>query len=79
MALLTLPLAPDAPPLDDAVRDKHFERKHGPRRVLRPGVSAGEIEVVLADDAIERLPSRVQRPALVVMDLNTKTRRATGC
>ena len=35
-------------------------------------MSAGEIEVVLADDAIERLPSRVQRPALVVMDLNTQ-------
>jgi L-ribulose-5-phosphate 4-epimerase len=31
MALLTLTLAPDVPPLDDPVRDKHFERKHGPR------------------------------------------------
>jgi L-ribulose-5-phosphate 4-epimerase len=30
MALLTLQLDPDAPPLADAVRDKHFERKHGP-------------------------------------------------
>ena len=30
MALLTLELDPDAPPLADAVRDKHFERKHGP-------------------------------------------------
>jgi L-ribulose-5-phosphate 4-epimerase len=31
MALLTLTLAPDAPSLDEPVRDKHFERKHGPR------------------------------------------------
>ena len=30
MALLTLALDPAAPPLDDAVRDKHFQRKHGP-------------------------------------------------
>jgi L-ribulose-5-phosphate 4-epimerase len=30
MALLTTLLEPDAPPLDAAVRDKHFERKHGP-------------------------------------------------
>ena len=30
IALLTLQLDPDAPPLADAVRDKHFERKHGP-------------------------------------------------
>lgn len=30
IALLTLQLDPDAPPLDDPVRDKHFERKHGP-------------------------------------------------
>lgn len=30
------------------------------------------MEVVLADDAIERLSSRVQRRALIVMDLNTK-------
>jgi L-ribulose-5-phosphate 4-epimerase len=30
MALLTLELDPHAPPLADAVRDKHFERKHGP-------------------------------------------------
>jgi L-ribulose-5-phosphate 4-epimerase len=30
IALLTLELDPDAPPLADAVREKHFERKHGP-------------------------------------------------
>jgi L-ribulose-5-phosphate 4-epimerase len=30
IALLTLQLDPGAPPLADAVRDKHFERKHGP-------------------------------------------------
>jgi len=30
MALLTTLLAPDGPPLADAVRRKHFERKHGP-------------------------------------------------
>jgi L-ribulose-5-phosphate 4-epimerase len=30
MATLTTLLAPDAPPLQPAVRDKHFERKHGP-------------------------------------------------
>jgi L-ribulose-5-phosphate 4-epimerase len=30
MALLTLELDPLAPPLAEAVRDKHFERKHGP-------------------------------------------------
>jgi L-ribulose-5-phosphate 4-epimerase len=30
MALLTSLLAPDAPPLADALRRKHFERKHGP-------------------------------------------------
>jgi L-ribulose-5-phosphate 4-epimerase len=31
MALLTVVLDPDAAPLADAVRDKHFQRKHGPR------------------------------------------------
>jgi L-ribulose-5-phosphate 4-epimerase len=30
LALLTTLLAPDAPPLAEAVRRKHFERKHGP-------------------------------------------------
>ncbi len=30
MALATTLLAPDAPPLADALRRKHFERKHGP-------------------------------------------------
>ena len=30
MALLTSLLVPAAPALDEAVRDKHFERKHGP-------------------------------------------------
>jgi len=30
MALLTTLLAPDAGPLADAIRRKHFERKHGP-------------------------------------------------
>jgi L-ribulose-5-phosphate 4-epimerase len=30
LALLTTTLEPQAPPLDAAVRDKHFERKHGP-------------------------------------------------
>ena len=30
MALLTTLLAPDGPALADAVRRKHFERKHGP-------------------------------------------------
>ena len=31
MALLTTMLAPNAPPLQAALRDKHHERKHGPR------------------------------------------------
>jgi L-ribulose-5-phosphate 4-epimerase len=31
MAWLTTVLAPGAPSLDPAVRDKHFQRKHGPR------------------------------------------------
>ena len=31
MALLTKVLEPDAPPLQEALRDKHRERKHGPR------------------------------------------------
>ena len=30
IALLTLTLDPDTPPLSDPVRNKHFERKHGP-------------------------------------------------
>jgi L-ribulose-5-phosphate 4-epimerase len=30
MTLLTTVLAPDAAPLQEAVRNKHFERKHGP-------------------------------------------------
>jgi L-ribulose-5-phosphate 4-epimerase len=30
MALFTRLLDPDTPPLDAAVRDKHFQRKHGP-------------------------------------------------
>ncbi|MDE3134331.1 MAG: class II aldolase/adducin family protein, partial [Acidobacteriota bacterium] len=30
MAFLTATLDPSAPPLDAVVRDKHFERKHGP-------------------------------------------------
>jgi L-ribulose-5-phosphate 4-epimerase len=30
LALLTTLLAPDTPPLADALRRKHFERKHGP-------------------------------------------------
>jgi len=30
LALLTTLLAPDAPPLAEAIRHKHFERKHGP-------------------------------------------------
>jgi L-ribulose-5-phosphate 4-epimerase len=30
LALLTTVLAPDGPPLADAIRRKHFERKHGP-------------------------------------------------
>jgi L-ribulose-5-phosphate 4-epimerase len=30
MATLTTLVAPDAPPLQAAVREKHFERKHGP-------------------------------------------------
>lgn len=30
MAFLTAMLEPSAPPLDAVVRDKHFERKHGP-------------------------------------------------
>lgn len=30
MAFLTATLAPSAPPLDAAVRNKHYERKHGP-------------------------------------------------
>ncbi len=30
LALLTETLAPDAEPLDEALRRKHFERKHGP-------------------------------------------------
>lgn len=31
MALLTTLLEPDAPPLQEALRDKHHDRKHGPR------------------------------------------------
>ena len=31
MALLTIALEPDAGPLDELVRAKHYERKHGPR------------------------------------------------
>ena len=31
IALITLELDPEAPPLADHVRDKHFERKHGPQ------------------------------------------------
>ena len=31
IALLTLELDPEAPPLAEHVRDKHFERKHGPQ------------------------------------------------
>jgi L-ribulose-5-phosphate 4-epimerase len=31
IALLTTLLAPDAPPLAEAIRRKHFERKHGPQ------------------------------------------------
>ena len=31
MALLTIMLEPSAPPLDEPVRDKHYERKHGPQ------------------------------------------------
>ncbi len=31
MALLTKMLEPDAPPLQEALRDKHYERKHGPQ------------------------------------------------
>ena len=31
MALLTTLLEPDAEPLQADVRDKHFERKHGPQ------------------------------------------------
>lgn len=31
MALLTKMLEPDAPPLQEALRDKHHERKHGPK------------------------------------------------
>ncbi|MGB0095287.1 MAG: L-ribulose-5-phosphate 4-epimerase AraD [Solirubrobacteraceae bacterium] len=31
IAHLTTLLAPEAPPLDAAVREKHFQRKHGPR------------------------------------------------
>jgi len=31
MALLTTLLEPGAPPLQSALRDKHYERKHGPR------------------------------------------------
>jgi L-ribulose-5-phosphate 4-epimerase len=30
MALFTLLLEPGAAPLDSAVRNKHYERKHGP-------------------------------------------------
>jgi L-ribulose-5-phosphate 4-epimerase len=30
LALLTTTLDPQAPPLDPAVRDKHYQRKHGP-------------------------------------------------
>jgi ribulose-5-phosphate 4-epimerase/fuculose-1-phosphate aldolase len=31
MALLTRLIEPSASPLDAAVRDKHYERKHGPQ------------------------------------------------
>ena len=30
MAISTLALAPDRPPVDDALLEKHFQRKHGP-------------------------------------------------
>jgi L-ribulose-5-phosphate 4-epimerase len=36
MALLTSLLDPAAPALDEAVRDKHFERKHGPGAYYGP-------------------------------------------
>ena len=72
IALLTLQLDADLPPLADVVRDKHFERKHGPNAYYGQAWSAGQIEVVLAEDAIERLPATVGAPALVVMDANTR-------
>ena len=31
MALLTTLLEPNAPPLQSELRDKHYERKHGPK------------------------------------------------
>jgi L-ribulose-5-phosphate 4-epimerase len=30
MALRTLAIAPDAPPIEEALAEKHFARKHGP-------------------------------------------------
>ena len=36
LALLTLALDPDAGPLADAIRSKHFERKHGPGAYYGP-------------------------------------------
>lgn len=38
MALLTLTIDPAAAPAPQHVLDKHFHRKHGPRRLLRPEV-----------------------------------------
>ena len=65
MALLTTLLAPDGPPLADAVRRKHFERKHGPHAVLRA-------VILVEEGALDRLAEYVPRPALVVMDVNTE-------
>ena len=36
MALLTTLLDPNAPPLQSALRDKHHERKHGPKAYYLP-------------------------------------------
>src|SRR5579875_3474613 len=41
-------------------------------RLLRPALSAPRVEVVLSDDALERLPAHVEGPVVVVMDANTR-------
>jgi L-ribulose-5-phosphate 4-epimerase len=44
MARRTLALAPDAPPLPEQLRLRHFERKHGPAAYYGQGSKAGQPE-----------------------------------
>ena len=59
MATLTTLLAPDAPPLQAAVRDKHFERKHGPQRLLR-AVVAGDPRRPMSADALKAAEAKMR-------------------